>query len=169
MSTTRSWYIVQFQYETAPRSSCAWICHPQLLMLFEKMENSLGHDAELQEVGAQRRGLTPPYFQPKISLLPNLLHTTELPPWDKASATTFSASQRDRIPRLSIKINPLSEFCQVFCHHEERVNASPVFKEPLTIISFTIIGSQVLFICNYRQLFSGHGLLYKLLCRYFTQ
>lgn len=75
----------------------------------------------------------------------------------------------DRIPRLSIKINPLSEFCQVFCHHEERVNASPVFKESLTIISFTIIGSQVLFICNYRQLFSGHGLLYKLPCGYFTQ
>lgn len=55
------------------------MCHPQLLMLFEKMEKSLD-DAELQEVGVQRRGLTQPYFQPKISLLPNLLYTTELPP-----------------------------------------------------------------------------------------
>lgn len=31
-------------------------------MLFEKMEKSLGDDAELQEIGAQRNRLTQPYF-----------------------------------------------------------------------------------------------------------
>lgn len=31
-------------------------------MLFEKMKKSLKDDAELQEVGAQRKGLTQPYF-----------------------------------------------------------------------------------------------------------